>query len=154
LLTKPASLLQMQEILTRLVRTTPAPAVPAVQAAPVDPFERVVREAFRQSWPVEKDKLQQAIDNGEHDRVLRILHRLQGGLQAMGLDELAARSVELQHAIAAAEGTALAACRNGCRPWSRPAESRQGFAVPPRAAGPRHLRPIQKVCRTPVTTPS
>jgi two-component system capsular synthesis sensor histidine kinase RcsC len=47
---------------------------------------------------VEKDKLQQAIDNGEHDRVLRILHRLQGG-QAMGLDELAARSVGLQHAI-------------------------------------------------------
>ncbi|WP_284076678.1 hybrid sensor histidine kinase/response regulator [Herbaspirillum aquaticum] len=119
LLTKPASLLQMQEILTRLVRTTPAPAVPAVQAAPVDPFERVVREAFRQSWPVEKDKLQQAIDNGEHDRVLRILHRLQGGLQAMGLDELAARSVELQHAIAAAEGTALAACRE----WMQAVES-------------------------------
>jgi two-component system capsular synthesis sensor histidine kinase RcsC len=108
LLIKPASLQQMQEILTRLVRTTPAPSV---QVAPVDPFERVLREAFRQSWPVEKDKLQQAIERGEHARVLRILHRLQGGLQAMGRDDLAARSVELQHAITAGESTALAACR-------------------------------------------
>lgn len=108
LLTKPASLQQMQEILARLVRTTPAPSV---QVAPVDPFERVLREAFRQSWPVEKDKLQQAIERGEHARVLRILHRLQGGLQAMGRDDLAARSVELQHAITAGDSTALAACR-------------------------------------------
>ncbi|MDT0356297.1 ATP-binding protein [Herbaspirillum huttiense F1] len=122
LLTKPASLQQMQEILARLVRTVPAPSVqsvPSVQTVPVDPFERVVREAFRQSWPAEKEKLQQAIERGEHERVLRILHRLQGGLQAMGLDDLAARSVELQHAIAAGEPSALAACRE----WMQAMES-------------------------------
>jgi two-component system capsular synthesis sensor histidine kinase RcsC len=122
LLIKPASLQQMQEILARLVRTVPAPSVqsaPSVQTVPVDPFERVVREAFRQSWPAEKDKLQQAIDHGEHERVLRILHRLQGGLQAMGLDDLAARSVELQHAITAGEPSALAACRE----WMQAMES-------------------------------
>ena len=86
---------------------------------PLDPFERVVREAFRQSWPAEKDKLQQAIERGEHERVLRILHRLQGGLQAMGLDDLAARSVELQHAITAGEPSALTACRE----WMQAMES-------------------------------
>jgi two-component system capsular synthesis sensor histidine kinase RcsC len=119
LLIKPASLQQMQEILTRLIRTTPAPSVQAEQAVPLDPFERVVREAFRQSWPAEKEKLQQAIDRGEHERVLRILHRLQGGLQAMGQDALAARSVELQRAITARESMALVACRE----WMQAMES-------------------------------
>ncbi|MGC8001240.1 Hpt domain-containing protein, partial [Salmonella enterica] len=76
-------------------------------------------EAFRQSWPAEKEKLQQAIDRGEHERVLRILHRLQGGLQAMGLDDLAARCVELQRAITARESMALVACRE----WMQAMES-------------------------------
>ncbi|NUT62263.1 ATP-binding protein [Herbaspirillum sp. C9C3] len=110
LLTKPASLQQMQEVLAGLLNTAPAPLAPAVQALPGDPFERVLREAFRQSWPLEKDKLQQAIDSADRERVVRILHRLQGGLQALGWDALAARSIALQQAVTAGESTALAAC--------------------------------------------
>ena len=109
LLTKPGSLQQMQDVLARFGVHRPASRrVPPLVPPVVDPFEEILLEAFRQSWPEEKRKLQQAIQARASERVVRILHRLQGGLQAMGRDQLAARCVLLQQAVAAGDAAAWA----------------------------------------------
>jgi len=109
LLTKPGSLQQMQDVLARFGAHRPAsPLVPPLVPPVVDPLEKILLEAFRQSWPEEKRKLQQAIQARASERVVRILHRLQGGLQAMGRDQLAARCVLLQQAVAAGDAAAWA----------------------------------------------
>ncbi|ONN67635.1 ATP-binding protein [Herbaspirillum sp. VT-16-41] len=103
LLYKPGSLQQMQELLSRFGR----PAAPVQDQG--DPLQKVLLEAFRHSWPQERDKLQQVLQRGDGERAARILHRLQGGLLAMGREHLAERSQMLQTALADGEPDAMQA---------------------------------------------
>lgn len=104
ILYKPGSLEQMQELVSRF-----AP-VRAAQEDADDPLGQILLEAFRHTWPHERQKLEQALQARQAEYVMRILHRLQGGLLAMGLDHLAARSQALQTAIASAEENVWEEC--------------------------------------------
>lgn len=101
---KPSSLEQLGELLTRFGQAA------APMQALAEPLDRILLEAFRQTWPQDKHKLQQALQARDAQRVMRILHRLQGGLQALGRKQLAARSQTLQAAVAAAEGNVWRDC--------------------------------------------
>jgi two-component system capsular synthesis sensor histidine kinase RcsC len=76
-------------------------------------------QAFRQSWPEERDKLRQAIAAGDVTRVIRMLHRLQGGLQAMEQEELAEASLALQQALTAQRRRRCKTASDGWQAWIR-----------------------------------
>ena len=108
---KPASLEDLQGVLSRVTaqeRRGRAPDRPAIAPASL---QQILMQAFRQSWPEERDKLREAIAAGEVTRVTRMLHRLQGGLQALGQEELAEASLALQQSLDRAEALALQDCQ-------------------------------------------
>jgi two-component system capsular synthesis sensor histidine kinase RcsC len=61
-----------------------------------DRLEAALREAFFESWPGEYDSIKQALTNRDGERSRRRLHRLQGGLLAIGLDARAEDCLALQ----------------------------------------------------------
>ncbi|EJL88734.1 signal transduction histidine kinase [Herbaspirillum sp. CF444] len=76
-------------------------------------LEEVLRQAFSQSWPKERSKLIEAIEDGDTPLIIRLLHRLQGGLQALGQDAMAGESLALQSGLAGGDLDAY----NRCKQW-------------------------------------
>ena len=109
---KPASLHALQEVLQRLASAPGFDRTGGANPPPAEfSLERILREAFLQSWPQDKHSLHEALLAGDVPPVVGILHRLQGGMQALGLEELAADCLALQSAFEQGQPGAVEQCR-------------------------------------------
>lgn len=95
---KPANMRDLQRILAN-VRPDTSRQHPLPIPLPSDTFEKALIDAFIMSWPAEKQKLQNTFETPDHDKLVKILHRLQGGMLALGQSALASESLALQVAI-------------------------------------------------------
>lgn len=80
-------------------RQTPDAARPRA----LDRLDATLRSVFLDSWPGESESVKEALAQHDLNRGRRRLHRLQGALLAMGLDEQAAQCVSVQAMCAAGE---------------------------------------------------
>ncbi|QNB06093.1 response regulator [Herbaspirillum frisingense] len=117
---KPASLNELQQVLQKFTEHHESEQASTENESAIDfSLEKILMDAFRQSWPKDKQRLSEALQEGEVQVAVRILHRLQGGLQAMGLDAVASESLTLQSAFEEGEPGVV----NQCRVWIRRVET-------------------------------
>ncbi|MEJ8796378.1 ATP-binding protein [Trinickia caryophylli] len=113
-LLKPVLLADLAEALQKAQAADPAHGkdehtADAVRQRALDRLDATLREAFLGSWPGEYESIKEALAQRDVNRGRRRLHRLQGALLAMGLDEPAAQCLNLQAICTAGEWEAACA---------------------------------------------
>lgn len=114
---KPASIDTLRRILEHATpggghASSPAAStLPTASAKEADTLDEVLRQAFSQTWPTDRRKLIDAIQNANTPQTMRLLHRLQGGMQALGQEAMAQESLDLQSLLENGDDGAYARCK-------------------------------------------
>lgn len=112
-LQKPVSLSDLRRILRNAMSArSSASALAKTQEGRSTELDALLRQAFRAEWSAERQLIEQALAAQDLESLRRRLHRLQGALMALGMDELVAELQRLQQTYASADWTLIAAsCR-------------------------------------------
>ncbi|WP_279361091.1 ATP-binding protein [Xanthomonas sacchari] len=113
LLQKPVLLSDLRRVLRNaMLARTSAAGSGALQEPRSDELDVLLRQAFRSEWGAERDLIEQALVAQDLESLRRRVHRLQGALMALGMDDLVSELHALQQLYASADWPSLVShCR-------------------------------------------